>query len=77
MRQDRQNGGWIQEPVDHMNDPVGRHDVGGRQADALLAQQDVTLDGGERQRTQHVQSLETLKIPMNALTSSDTVTETI
>lgn len=43
MRQDGKDGGRIQQPVNHMYDPVGRNDVGARQMDALLAQQDLTL----------------------------------
>lgn len=36
MRQDRENGGWVQQPVNHMYDPVGRHNVSARQTDALF-----------------------------------------
>lgn len=38
VRQDGKDGGRVQKPVNHMDDPVGRHDVGARQMDALLAQ---------------------------------------
>ena len=43
VRQDGEDGGRVQQPVNHMDNPVGRHDVGGHQSDALLPQQDLTL----------------------------------
>lgn len=47
MRQDGKDGGRVQKPVDHVDDPVGRNDVGARQVDALLTQQDLTLEREE------------------------------
>lgn len=38
VRQDGKDGGRVQKPVNHVDDPVGRHNVGARQMDALLAQ---------------------------------------
>lgn len=36
--QDGEDGGRVQKPVNHVDDPVGRHDVGARQTDALFTQ---------------------------------------
>lgn len=43
VRQDGQDGGRVQQPVDHVDDPVGRHDVSTRQTDSFVPQQDVPL----------------------------------
>lgn len=51
MRQDGKDGGRVQKPIDHVDDPVGRNDVGARQVDALLTQQDLTLEREEGRST--------------------------
>lgn len=51
MRHDGQNGGRVQKPVNHVNDAVGRHDIGADQVGVLLAQQDLTLETEEEQET--------------------------
>lgn len=38
VRQDGEDGGRVQNPVNHMDDPIGCHNVGGRQLNALLTQ---------------------------------------
>ncbi len=38
VRQDGKNGGRVQKPINHMDDPIGSNNVGARQMDALLAQ---------------------------------------
>lgn len=51
VRHDGQNGGRVQKPVNHVNDAVGRHDIGADQVGMLLAQQDLTLETEEEQET--------------------------
>lgn len=43
MRQDREDGGWVQQSVNHMYDPIGRHNISAYQVDPLFTQQDLTL----------------------------------
>lgn len=51
VRQDGQDGGRVQQPVNHVDDAVGGHDVGAGQADSLLPQQDFPLRGSTRRST--------------------------
>lgn len=50
MRHDGQNGGRVQKPVNHVNDAVGRHDIGAGQVDEVLAQLDLTLETEEEEQ---------------------------
>lgn len=43
--QNGQNGRRVQKPVNHVNDAVGRYNIGARQVDKLVAQQDLTSVG--------------------------------
>lgn len=40
VRQDGKDGGRVQQPINHMYDSIGCHDVGAHQTDALLTQYD-------------------------------------
>lgn len=44
VRQDGKDGRRVEKPVNHVDDPVGCHNVGAGQTDALLTQQDLTLE---------------------------------
>lgn len=48
VRQDGKDGRRVQQPVNHVDDPVGRHDVSAGETDALLAQQDLPLERKKR-----------------------------
>lgn len=76
VRQDGKDGGRVENPVNHMDDPIGRHNVGARQMDAVLAQQDLTIlrhsDGdnlighrlNSRERSQRIDSQHSLGVNM-------------
>lgn len=36
VRQDRKDGRWVEQPINHMDDPVGGHNVSTLQMNALL-----------------------------------------
>lgn len=47
VRHDGKDGGRVQQPVNHMYDSIGCHDVGAHQTDALLTQYDPALQDRE------------------------------
>lgn len=42
--QNGQNGRRVQKPIDHVNDAIGRYNIGAGQGHVLVAQQDLTLE---------------------------------